>query len=84
MFDESLQLGNSAIDEQHRELFSQFEKISCECLDGCDEVQITKMLQFLDDYTQKHFSYEETIMKQMDYPNIKTQQQCGKSNSVTV
>ena len=74
MFDESLLLGNTTIDEQHRELFSQLDKISYACLDGCDEVQLKKMLQFLDDYTQRHFSHEETVMKQMNYPNIKTQQ----------
>lgn len=73
MFDESLLLGNTTIDEQHRELFSQLDKISYICLIGCHKVQLKEMLQFLDDYTQKHFSYEEAIMEQINYPNLETQ-----------
>lgn len=74
MWDNALLLGNPEIDKQHRELFDHFEKLSYACIEGCEEDQLKELLKFLDEYTQKHFSYEEAIMLQNKYPKLKTQQ----------
>jgi len=74
MWDNALVLGNVEIDKQHRELFDHFEKLSYACIGGCEAEHLKELLQFLDEYTQKHFSYEEAIMLQNNYPKLKTQQ----------
>ncbi len=65
---ESLAIGVSEIDNQHKELLSRFDALlkACEGGKGLDE--LTKLLGFLDDYVVKHFSDEEGIQRLRHYP----------------
>jgi len=73
-WDDSLILGNSEIDESHRQIFSHFEKLSLACLDGQGEEVLKGLLKYLDDYTNEHFSCEEALMLQHNYPKLTEQQ----------
>ncbi|MGD0586444.1 MAG: bacteriohemerythrin [Oryzomonas sp.] len=65
---ESLAIGVPEIDRQHKELLSRFDSLlkACEAGKGTGELQ--KLLGFLDDYVVRHFSDEEDIQRNRNYP----------------
>lgn len=74
MWDDSLLILNAEIDAQHKELVNHLEKLTQESLFGCSEEQLNESFKFVEEYTQKHFSYEEALMEQNNYPKLMTQQ----------
>ena len=75
VFDDNLITGNDMIDSQHKELIDKINDllIACEEDKGTDEV--LKMLAYLKDYTNFHFSAEEKFQEEIDYPGLKEHQQ---------
>lgn len=65
---ESLAIGVEAIDSQHKQLLSHFDRLlkACESGKGIEELQV--LLGFLDGYVIQHFSDEEAIQRQHAYP----------------
>jgi hemerythrin-like metal-binding protein len=61
-------VNHSSIDEQHKELFSKINKL-LNNIGNDDEEGELEILDFLEAYIVTHFSEEETIMKQVDYPH---------------
>jgi hemerythrin len=73
-WDKSFETQNSLIDEQHKKLFdalNAFLRVSSE-KKSRDEVK--KSLDFLNDYTIKHFFDEEQLQKQYEYPDHQNHQ----------
>ncbi|MFW9850707.1 MAG: bacteriohemerythrin [Candidatus Thorarchaeota archaeon] len=70
-WDESLSVGISLIDEQHKELLDRLNGITdaVENHQGIDKILST--LSFLYEYTDVHFSTEEKYMREFDYPGKK-------------
>jgi hemerythrin len=64
LFTKSLETGVPKIDEQHRELFAQADKLR----DVTQKERIPETLEFLKNYVVKHFSMEEALMKASGYP----------------
>ena len=60
-FDETLVTGNEMIDGQHKELIERINQLLESCEDGQGKVKAIKMLDYLLDYTEFHFSAEEKI-----------------------
>ena len=58
-FDETLVTGNEMIDGQHKELIERINQLLESCEDGQGKVKAIKMLDYLLDYTEFHFSAEE-------------------------
>ena len=71
IFDETLVTGNETIDSQHRELFDKINKLLDSCENGNDKLTAVKMLDYLADYTDFHFSAEEKLQEDIEYPGIK-------------
>jgi len=69
---ESMSIGVPEIDSQHKELLSRFDLLlkACEAGKGIDELK--KLLGFLDDYVVKHFSDEEAIQRNSNFPGYAT------------
>jgi hemerythrin len=65
---ESLAIGVPEIDRQHKELLSRFDRLlkACEAGKGMEELQ--KLLGFLDNYVVRHFSDEEGLQRNHQYP----------------
>ena len=67
-FSDNLITGNELIDSQHKELIDRINKL----LDSCEENNASsvavKTLDFLSDYTDFHFSAEEDLQKDVNYP----------------
>jgi hemerythrin len=65
-----LSVGEDHIDEQHKRLLSQVNKIIHIMTFGATSKEITETLYFFDEYINEHFIYEEDYMKKNKYPYI--------------
>lgn len=70
-FDESLVTGNEIIDEQHKELIGKIQALLRSCENGSEKATAVKMLNYLATYTEYHFTAEEKLQEEIDYPGIK-------------
>ena len=68
-FDDTLVTGNSTIDEQHKELIMRIGNLISACEEGDGKVNAIKMLDYLDEYTNFHFTAEEELQKEAGYPD---------------
>lgn len=60
------------IDSQHKELISKINDVLKSCEKSNDKMVAVKTLDFLDDYTDYHFSAEEQLQEDIQYPEIET------------
>lgn len=70
-FDETLVTGNEMIDSQHKELIGKINVLLDSCEDGNDKLAAVKTLDYLAEYTDFHFSAEEKLQEEIEYPGIK-------------
>ena len=63
-FTEDLLTGNDMIDEQHEQLFGHINNLLRACGEG-----LGRVVQFLIDYTEEHFSAEERLQDKYKYPD---------------
>ena len=70
-FDETLVTGNELIDYQHKELIERINLLLKSCEDAQGKVKAVKMLDYLLDYTEFHFSAEEKLQEEISYPGLK-------------
>ena len=67
---DSLLVGVTLIDEEHRKLVGAIDELMAACLAGKGRTVIGKTLSFVVSYTKKHFSDEEKLQTQHNYPGI--------------
>jgi hemerythrin len=65
---DDLSVGHGRIDDQHKELFSRYDKLIEACKEGNGREAIVPMLAFLMKYVDEHFLEEEKYMRKYDYP----------------
>ena len=70
---DSLSVGVKLIDEQHKMLIQRLSDLSEAIEMSRGEVEIVKTLGFMVDYTDLHFSAEEDIMAEQNYPGLEHQ-----------
>lgn len=70
-FDDSLITGNEMIDSQHKELIDRINKLISKCETSSDQFAAIKMLDYLSEYVDFHFSAEEEFQEEIHYPGIK-------------
>jgi len=61
-------IGHDHIDDQHRELLKHYNTFLNACCDRMEKQEIVRLFGFLDRYVHEHFSAEEILMQQHDYP----------------
>lgn len=64
----ALEVGFAKIDEDHRELVAALNRLHLAMDLGKDKAELSKVLNFLRDYTVSHFKTEEALMIQYGYP----------------
>lgn len=64
-----LETGNSLIDQEHKQLFNAINGLLDACSKGQGRNEIQATLDFLNQYTIKHFSDEEKIQLGSKYPD---------------
>jgi hemerythrin len=67
----NLETGNETIDNQHKELFSRFNRLLEACNRGKGKEEVGNLLSFLSDYVKSHFAAEEQLQVRHDYPHYK-------------
>lgn len=70
MWNENLKIGVTLIDSEHKELCSRIDQLFDACNKGHGKDEIVKTLQFLEDYTIKHFNDEEKLQRSSSYPKV--------------
>ena len=68
-FTEDLLTGNDMIDEQHEQLFGHINNLLRACGEGKGRAELGRVVQFLIDYTEEHFSAEERLQDKYKYPD---------------
>jgi len=68
-WDQSLETGNVAIDEQHKALINVINDLLYACSQGKGRLEIQETLNFLSDYVVRHFSDEEKLQIKSKYPD---------------
>jgi hemerythrin len=74
-WDDSLSVGVGLIDDQHKMLIEKLKDLSDDFKQGHEQNKIMKTLGFMIDYTDFHFTAEEKVMAENDYPELEDQQQ---------
>ncbi|HJV34555.1 bacteriohemerythrin [Geomonas sp.] len=71
-----LATGVAEIDNQHKEIFSRFDRLFTACSEGKGKEEVLLLLNFLADYVKEHFAAEERLQLRNaypDYPNHKAE-----------
>ncbi|MDR2095935.1 MAG: hemerythrin family protein [Treponema sp.] len=68
VWDDSLKTDNELIDGQHKQLFAAINSV-LQVIDEKKQDELKKSLDFLNDYTIKHFFDEERLQMQYKYPD---------------
>jgi hemerythrin len=83
-WDSSLETGIELIDTQHKQLFEAINKLLEICAAGKGVDEIKKSIDFLNDYTIKHFFEEERIQQKYNYPDYPAHKQYHEAFKATV
>jgi hemerythrin len=68
-WEKSLETGNELIDSEHKQLFAAINSLLETCRAGKGKEELSKSLDFLNDYTIKHFFDEEQLQQKYGYPD---------------
>ena len=71
-WDDSYLVGVDLIDDQHKELFKRINDLIKANKNNKGKEKIVETLEFLADYTEKHFSDEEELQQKYEYPHYDT------------
>ena len=83
-WDKSLETGNLSIDTQHKSLITAINELLEACSQGKGRIEVSKTLNFLQDYVVKHFVDEEKLQLQSAYPDYKAHKEKHEAFKVTV
>jgi len=70
-WDDKLSTGIHLIDAQHKSLTQNINKLSKAIELGRPNMEIEKLIKYLDEYTRSHFGLEEEYMVKYSYPEYK-------------
>lgn len=74
-----LSVGVDHIDDQHKIWFEKANELFEAGKERRAQEYINTMIDFLDEYTKKHFKDEETYMEEIDYPELDAQKRAHAS-----
>ena len=69
-WNKNLETGIDLIDRQHKELFSRIDKLELAILTREEDVELVRLIEYLESYVSEHFSAEEDIMEKTNYPDL--------------
>ncbi|MCL2180740.1 MAG: hemerythrin family protein [Treponema sp.] len=84
LWNPALETGHAQFDEQHHQLFKTLNNISSAFREGRGKEEIFKTAAFLAQYTVMHFTAEENLMKELDYPGYNEHKECHEEFKYTV
>ena len=81
---DSFALGNEQVDLQHKKLFELLSEIVNACIDGSDTGKLQATLDFLVNYTDRHFHFEEELQLRYNYPEYEKHKKLHDDFKITV
>jgi methyl-accepting chemotaxis protein len=84
IWDDSLSIGVPKIDEQHKRLFATANDFIDAIEQGMGKHKLKKMFDFMIQYTATHFSDEEEVQKQYNYPDYENHRRIHEKFKKTV
>jgi len=72
-WNENLIIGVPVVDDQHKEIFARFDKLSLACQNQHGSEGVKELLSYLHDYVAAHFAAEEALMEMLNYPGLAVQ-----------
>ena len=69
-FSDNLVTGNEMIDSHHKELIDRINKLLESCEQSNEKAVAVRTLDYLSEYTDFHFSAEEQLQREIDYPGF--------------
>lgn len=69
-FSDNLVTGNEMIDAHHKELIDRINKLLDSCDQSNEKAVAVRTLDYLSEYTDFHFSAEEQLQREIDYPGF--------------
>ena len=69
-FSDNLVTGNEMIDSHHKELIDRINKLLDSCEQSNEKAVAVRTLDYLSEYTDFHFSAEEQLQREIDYPGF--------------
>ncbi len=69
-FSNNLVTGNEMIDSHHKELIDRINKLLDSCEQSNEKAVAVRTLDYLSEYTDFHFSAEEQLQREIDYPGF--------------
>ncbi len=79
MWTPDLSVGVDHIDEQHKIWFEKANELFEAGKEGRAKEYINTMIDFLDEYSKKHFKDEEAYMEKIGYPGLDSQKKAHAS-----
>lgn len=73
-WNEKLSVNNSKIDNEHKRIIDKARELSRYMLEGEGKEVLFETLDFLNEYVKTHFSNEEDLQFEYNYPRIKEHQ----------
>lgn len=70
-FSDDLITGNPMIDTEHKQLIAAINDLLAACSSGKGRSELEKTTSFLVRYTETHFSHEEKLQMQYQYPDYR-------------
>ena len=67
-WNDNLKIGVSLIDREHKELCDRIDRLLAACSQGKGSKEIAETVDFLQEYTVKHFGDEEKLQRASGYP----------------
>ena len=83
-WDEELMTGNVLVDMQHHKIFERVSNLVALCEDGSDAVKLQDTLEYLINYTVRHFTDEEALQLEYHYPGYEAHRKMHDKFKVTV
>ena len=81
---QDLETGNEIVDKQHKALIEAFNSLLDASMKGYGRQELGQTINFLVEYTKKHFSDEEDLQVRYRYPDYKRHKKLHDDFNVTV
>ncbi len=72
-WNDNLIIGVSVVDDQHKEIFARFDKLSLACQNKIGYEEVKELLSYLHEYVATHFAAEEALMEMLSYHGLAVQ-----------
>jgi len=83
-WDDKYKIGYENVDLQHHQLFELLSDLVTMCIDGSDTEKLKSTIDFLVNYTVKHFADEEAVQIQWKYPEYIKHKQLHENFKTTM